>query len=440
MTLATKELIVHLRNPDTHAPQKQFVESTFKRVIVKAGRRGGKTVGAAIKAVKGFLAGRRVLYAAPTSEQTDKFWYEVKRALAEPVEGHIFKQNDSEQFIERPGTENRIKAKTAWNANTLRGDYADLLILDEFQLMAEDAWDEVGAPMLLDNNGDACFIFTPPSLRASGISKAKDPRHASKFFKIHEKDPMWECIHFSSHENPFISTEALAGITQDMSLDSYRREIMAEDDEIETSWLVYSKFNEGLCKRPRSRMPADLINWPVYSGHDFGAANPAALFIARDPANGDLHIFKEYAPGPGQSIAKNVEAFQEIVANRKEIIPGRKITKSVGGNVTTEDEIRQGYTAHGWQIIPPAWSKVNVQIERVIALMERNRIIIYDDLFHLLSEIANCMWVLDSENKPTDKIKDESRYHLLAALRYIGSDFTPETVVRGKEPTAVSNH
>ena len=39
----------------------------------------------------------------------------------------------------------------------LRGDYADELILDEFQLMNEDIWDAVGAPMLLDNNGDASF-------------------------------------------------------------------------------------------------------------------------------------------------------------------------------------------------------------------------------------------------------------------------------------------
>ena len=130
-------LKVQLRNPERHEAQKRMVESTAKRLVVKAGRRGGKTVGFSIRAVKRFLEGRRQLYAAPTNEQTDTFWFEVKRALEEPVQAGIFKQNEAEQFIELPGTKQRIKAKTAWNANTLRGDYADDLYLDEFQLMAE---------------------------------------------------------------------------------------------------------------------------------------------------------------------------------------------------------------------------------------------------------------------------------------------------------------
>ncbi len=443
------ELTVRLRDPETHVPQKTFVDSTVKRVVVKAGRRGGKTVGAAIKAVKAFLAGRRVLYAAPTSEQTDKFWFEVKRALAEPIDAGVLKQNDSEQFIERPGTENRIKAKTAWNANTLRGDYADLLILDEFQLMAEDAWDEVGAPMLLDNNGDVVFIFTPPSLRSSGVSKAKDPRHASKLFKDKLHDPAWQCIHFTSMDNPFISTVALAGITADMSLDAYRREILAEDDEIETSWLVHSKFNEALCKIKRFEIPS---NWDVMSGHDFGTANPAALFLARvklplpvgAPAYmrfNDLVAFREYAPGAGYSTAQHVEAFKRIIRLPGQDDKAYNIIKRVGGNHSTEAASRNEMTLHGWPVTEPTINAVNAQIDRVIGLEELNKFYVFDDLYGLLGQMANCMWELDADNKPTkNKVKDEAKYHLLAALRYIGSEFTPETVVSGHIHAAVSYH
>lgn len=168
---------------EPHPEQIKFVHSDAKRIIVRAGRRSGKTVGLAIRAVERFLKGRRQLYAAPTSEQTDAFWYEVCRSLIEPVNAKVLVKNESERFIEVPGTKQRIKAKTAWNADTLRGDYADDLYLDEWQLMSEDAWEQVGAPMLLDNNGDAVFSYTPPSLRMAGISKAKHPRHASKMFK-----------------------------------------------------------------------------------------------------------------------------------------------------------------------------------------------------------------------------------------------------------------
>jgi hypothetical protein len=431
---------VHIRSfitPDgrVHEKQKQFVESKAKRINVKAGRRGGKTVGLAIKALRAFRQGKRVLYAAPTINQVDAFWFEICKALREPIEAGILRKNENEHTIELPGTKQAIKAKTAWNADSLRGDYADLLILDEFQMMAENAWNDVGQPMLLDNNGDAVFLFTPPSLLSKGVSKANDPRHASKLFKQAQADTtgLWEAIHFTSHDNPFISTEALELVTTGMSLDSYRREIMAEDDDIEQKWLVYYMFNERICKRPVSAMPPNINTFPVYSGHDFGEANPAALFIARDPANGDLHVFKEYFPGPGVSPYQHVNAWKEIVRPWKDKNKDWTVSKSVGGNVTTEEDSRRLYKEHGWNIQPPSWTRVKERVERVRAMMERNRIIIYECCPGLLSEIANCLWKLNPlDNSILDEIKDEKNFHRLSALGYIVSDFTPETAVRTK--------
>jgi hypothetical protein len=109
-------------------------------------------------AVKNFLAKRRVLYAVPTQDQVDRFWSGVKGALQPAIDAGIIYKNETRHVVEFSGTEARIRAKTAWDADSLRGDYADLLILDEFQLMNEDAWEVVGAPMLLDNNGDVYFI------------------------------------------------------------------------------------------------------------------------------------------------------------------------------------------------------------------------------------------------------------------------------------------
>jgi len=217
--------------PRPHDKQLEFIESPAKRKIVRAGRRGGKTVGMAILAVEKYLEGRRVLYAAPTQDQIDRFWTEVTKALFEPIEAGVYYKNETKHIIELRGTEQRIRAKTAWNSQTLRGDYADLLILDEFQLMDETAWGEVGAPMLLDNNGDAAFIYTPPSLRSRGTTKARDPRHAAKMWKRAKEDTSgrWEAFHFTSHDNPHISKEALDEITQDMSILAIRQEIDAED-------------------------------------------------------------------------------------------------------------------------------------------------------------------------------------------------------------------
>lgn len=224
-------ITVTLRDPHIH--QQKFLESTAKRRIIRAGRRGGKTVGAAIAGVEAFLGGKRVLYAAPTQDQVGAFWYEVKRALADTIDSGLFCKNESTHVIEHDRTRARIRAKTAWNADTLRGDYADVLILDEFQLMNEDTWELVGAPMLLDNDGSAIFIYTPPSLRSAFISKARNPRHASELYNRAKTDTTgrWECFHFTSHDNPFLSVDALQEIREDMTALAYRQEIMAEDVE-----------------------------------------------------------------------------------------------------------------------------------------------------------------------------------------------------------------
>jgi hypothetical protein len=185
----------------------------------------------AIYAVQRFLAGHRVLYAAPTQDQVDTFWRHVTRALEQPISASVFYKNETLHIVELRGTEQRIRAKTAWNSDSLRGDYADELILDEWQLMDEDAWGLVGAPMLLDNNGRAIFIYTPPSLHSRSVSKARDPQHAAKMFKTasEDKSGRWEAFHFTSHDNPYISREALGEITHDMTNLAYRMEILAED-------------------------------------------------------------------------------------------------------------------------------------------------------------------------------------------------------------------
>ncbi len=223
------EYTVHLPRP--HDKQRLFIDSPAKRKVIRAGRRGGKTVGNSIYAVEKFLAGRRVLYATPTAEQIGRFWATVTRALYEPIKAGVYYKNETEHIIELPGTEQRIRAKTAWNADTLRGDYADELILDEWQLMNEDAWEVVGAPMMLDTNGNATFIYTPPSLHSRSVSKANDPQHAAKLYKKAAADTSgrWAVFNFTSNDNPYLSREALVDITKDMTSLAYRMEILAED-------------------------------------------------------------------------------------------------------------------------------------------------------------------------------------------------------------------
>lgn len=212
----TTDLTIRLHKP--HAKQLAFKRSKAKRKVIVAGRRGGKTTGVSDLAVEALLEGRRVLEAAPTADQTNAFWELCKRALEEPITAGIVYKNETDRVLRMP-TGAQIKAKTAWDADSLRGDYADLLIMDEYSYMNPSAWDKVGSPMLLDNNGDAVFIFTP-----------QRKNHAFNLYQraLGDDTGRWEAWHFTSYDNPYLSASALAEITADMTDESYRQEILAE--------------------------------------------------------------------------------------------------------------------------------------------------------------------------------------------------------------------
>ena len=409
---------IRLKTPHEH--QRAFIESPAKRKVVRAGRRGGKTVGTAILAVEAFLRGKRILYGAPTVEQIDAFWREVKSSLAGLLQTPSYRKNEVEHTIEASdNAENRIKAKTIWNADTARGDYADLLILDEWQLCDESAWSEVGAPMLLDNDGDAVCGYTPPALKRGGLSKARDPLHAAKMYRSAAEDASgrWEVFHFSSKDNPHISIDALGDLMADMSREAYRREIEAEDDDVSPNRLIYGAFDERQCVIHPFDIPKA---WPRYVGHDFGSANPAALFFAQDPATGYFFCYREYFPGRGLSTYQHVQAF-------KEMTEGVTVLKRAGGS-HQEDEIRQGYTAQGWPIQEPKILNVNARIDRVRGIIEKNQLFVFNTLPRLREELMTYLWKADAEGRMTDEIYNKSAFHLCDCMAYILSDFMPESV------------
>ncbi len=203
--------------PVPHPIQSAFIHSPAMRKVIVAGRRGGKTTGVALMAVDKMMAGKRVLYAAPIHDQTDAFWDACKKFFAPGIESGAVTLRERKRTLEYK--DGRITAKTAFYADNLRGDYADEMILEEWSYMDENAWTAVGAPMLLDNDGSATFIFTP---------NRKNHAHRTYLQAKADTTGRWACWHFTSHDNPHLSPAALAEISEDLSNDMYKQEILAE--------------------------------------------------------------------------------------------------------------------------------------------------------------------------------------------------------------------
>ena len=305
--------------PEPHGKQIEFLRSSAKRKVIRAGRRGGKTYGASIYAVEKFLEGKRVLYATPTQEQVDRFWYLVCESLREPIEAGIFYKNETKHLIELAGTEQRIRAKTAWNADTLRGDFADELILDEFQLMNEDTWGVVGAPMLMDNNGNAIFIYTPPSLQSRSVTKANDPQHAAKLFKKAAADTTgrWQAFHFSTYDNPYIDKTVIDDLANDMSSIAYRMEIMAEDID-EAPGALWKRNNIEKYRVDKSPQLKRIVVAIDPSGSDKTTSDEAGIIVAGIDGAGDGYILEDLSGiySPNAWAHRAISAYYEWDADR----------------------------------------------------------------------------------------------------------------------------
>ena len=123
--------------------------------------------------------------------------------------------------------------------------------------LAPDAWDKVGAPMLLDNNGDAWFISTP--------------RRRNWFHDLYQKAKSdetgrWQAWHFTSFDNPHLSKEALDEITGDLTDEAYRQEILAEFLEGEGS--VFRNIVANLTA-PAKASPARSLGHRMVMGVDW---------------------------------------------------------------------------------------------------------------------------------------------------------------------------
>ncbi len=237
------------------------------------------------------MDGRRVLEAAPVAEQTNAFWDAVKGYFAEPISQKVIHKNETDRLLEFPNG-GRIRCKTAHDADTLRGDYADLLILDEYSFMEPDAWELVGMPMLADNNGDAVFIFTP-----------NRRNHAYLMYQraLADDTNRWQTWHFTSMDNPYLSAQALADLRQDMTDEAYRQEIMAEFLEGEGAVFrnIYACLHTSLDVIPEDHAGHQMvmgIDWGKqhdYTALSVGCAN-CRVEVARDRFNKiDYHYQRE---------------------------------------------------------------------------------------------------------------------------------------------------
>jgi phage terminase large subunit-like protein len=233
--------------------------------------------------------------------------------------------------------------------------------------MDEEAWEVVGAPMLLDNNGDVTFIYTPPSLRSRSVSKARDPLHAARMYAKAMQDTTgrWQTFHFTSHDNPYISKDALTDITQDMTALAYRQEIMAEDiDEAPGALFKRSDIEKGRV----AKLPETIDSCVVGVDPTASSTGDEAGIITVAKAKNEWYIIKDVSRqgSPQQWATASVDEYLRMEA-------GWLVAEKNNGGEMVESVIKQVNPSVRVKLVSATRGKAT-RAEPVAALYEQGRV------------------------------------------------------------------
>ena len=170
---------------------------------------------------------------------------------------------------------------------------------------------------------------------------------------------------------------------------------------------IYDVFDEEKHKVASFDVP---LTWPRTVGIDPFGAQIAAVWLAFDPGNGILNVYREYCEPFGLTTAGHAE-------NVKRLSRNEPVFAWVCG-AKSERAWRLEWEAAGVPVLEPPVADVWVGVDRVYQLLKEFRLVIHDGCAGLLSEVGDYRRKLAKDGTPTEAIADKERYHMLDALRY----------------------
>jgi hypothetical protein len=255
--MSTEKARIRLAIPKPHKVQETILEGMRRFNVICAGRRTGKSALALIRASKFLIEGKRVAYFCPTFRMLSDFMRQATE-LFRPVLKHANK------------TEHRIELITGgvfdfWSLesfDTVRGRKYHHIIIDEAAMFydLESAWSAALRPLLTDYSGSADFMSTPKGINYFHklFQRASDPT---------AKD--WAAFQFPTSANPYIVPSEIEAAREELPLDVFRQEYLAEF--IQGDGSVFRNITPNLTSK-RTK-PADHENHRLVAGIDWGMSN-----------------------------------------------------------------------------------------------------------------------------------------------------------------------
>ena len=404
--LATTELFT--RKADTlrftlHKGQARAWRSQRRFVFVIAGTQGGKTSFTPIWLNREIERGGHGDYLAATATYDLfklKFLPEMRRFF---VEALGWKEDKSDRVFWReykPRMFDRIILRSASSEGglesaTVKAAALDECGQDEFRITA---WEAVQRRLSL-SQGRVLGTTTPYNL---GWLKKEI------FDAWQAGDPDIEVVQFRSIDNPSFPRAEYERMKA--KLPAWKFEMFYNGNFTRPAGLIYSDFDDVENTCADFDIPAD---WPRYVGVDFGGVHTATVWIAENPANNGLYLYRSTLEG-GLTTGEHANRWLKY---------GERVAAWSGG-APSEDQPRRDFAAAGVPINRPPVSDVEPGIDRVIEIIKSRRLIVFRSQREVLDEMGTYSRVVDEGGQPTEKIKDKETFHRLDCLRYVVSWIT----------------
>ena len=163
----------------------------------------------------------------------------------------------------------RIQLYGSDNPDSLRGQYFDLVVLDEIADQNPKIWNEIVRPALADRKGKAIFIGTP-----------KGQNHFKELRDRAEVEPDWCLLEFKASETGIVDAEELAAAKREMGDDKYAQEFECSfHAAIEGSY--YGKIMNDLEAEHRfTEIKRDDLA-KTFTAWDLGIGDSTAIWVAQ---------------------------------------------------------------------------------------------------------------------------------------------------------------
>jgi len=201
-------------NIDLHPAQLQIFHSKKRFKIVAAGRRFGKSYLSAwlllINAIQS--ESKDVFYVAPTFQQGKDIMWSLLKELGQDLIAAAHENTATLTLING----RKIYIKGSDRPDTLRGNAASFLVLDEYSSMKPVVWEQILRPVLADVRGSCLMISTPAG-----------KNHFYDTYKDALEDDDWDAFQFNSTDNPFLPEDEVEAARKNMSSMAFRQEFEA---------------------------------------------------------------------------------------------------------------------------------------------------------------------------------------------------------------------